>query len=114
MPNFLLPFKHYVAAEIEVALQHMLAGKELSRAPCGASESTLRRWRDEFIEKLREWTGQLEGRLFQLGRRVPGFISLKVSPLERLEAILSRLSPLPASWPLLVRTLWWLSTSHPL
>jgi hypothetical protein len=109
----LLPFKHYVAAEIEGVLHHIFQGGEISKAPSGASESTLRRWRDEYQPKIQEWRGRLEETLIRL-RRVPGLIGLSFDPLMRLEEVLSRLPPLPSHWTAMVKTLWWLTKSHPL
>jgi len=114
LPDFLLPFKHYVVSEIEAALRHIYDGGEISRAPSGADESTLRRWRNEFSRKLQEWAGILESWVFKLYRRSPNFIKLFFHPLKRLEEALSHLPALPSRWAVLVKTLWWLMISHPL
>jgi hypothetical protein len=55
----MLPHKHYAAPEIEQFLQ----GQEDPAAPpceCGAEESTLRRWKQEFPEKLSALAASLE------------------------------------------------------
>jgi hypothetical protein len=109
----LLPFKHYVAVEIEGALRHVFQGGELSKAPSGASESTLRRWRDEYKRKIQEWGGRLDGMVQHLCRP-PRLIGLISNPLARLEEALSRLPALPSGWPVMVKTLWWMAKSHPL
>lgn len=114
MPDFLLPFKHYAASEIEAALRHVFEGGELSQAACGAEESTLRRWRDEFRGKMQEWAGLLEAMAFDLFNQVPSLVQRISHPLRRLEQILSRLPALPPEWPVLVQALWWLKKSHPL
>jgi hypothetical protein len=63
----MLPYKHYSAVEIEEVLLENEAEEENSTAPpskfeCQAEESTLRRWRDEFPEKIRQMASQLEAR----------------------------------------------------
>ena len=58
LPN-MLPHKHYAAPEIEQVLQK----QEDPAAPhheCGAEESTLRRWKREFPEKLSALAAYLE------------------------------------------------------
>ena len=114
MPDSLLPRKHYVAAEIEGVVRHCLDGGKLSELPFSeASESTVRRWLKEFSQKLPQWAGALEARMFSLSGQIPGFIR-DSHPLKRLEEALSRLPPLPAWWTAMVKTLWWLENPHPL
>ncbi len=79
-----------------------------------ASESTVRRWLKEFGQKLLQWAGALETRIFSLSGQIRGIIRSSTHPLKRLEEALSRLPPLPAWWPVMVKTLWWLRNSHPL
>jgi hypothetical protein len=109
----LLPFKHYIVTEIEGALRHIFQGGEISKAPSGASESTLRRWRDEYKPKIQEWSGRLEDLILSQCRN-PELIRLSFDPLARLAEVLSRLPPLPGNWPVMVKALWWLAKSHPL
>jgi len=113
LPYFLLPFKHYVAGEIEGVLRHLFGGGKLSEAPSGADEGTLRRWWEEFRHKLPQWAGALESHVFELSRQLPGLIRHS-HPLMRLEEALSRLPPLPSRWTVMTRTLYWLLSSHPL
>jgi hypothetical protein len=61
----MLPYKHYSAVEIEEVLLEDEASEENSTAPlrgfeCTAEESTLRRWRNEFPEKVRQIASRLE------------------------------------------------------
>jgi hypothetical protein len=61
----MLPYKHYSAMEIEEVLREEETKEENSTAPpnkfeCPAEESTLRRWRKEFSEKLRQIASRLE------------------------------------------------------
>jgi len=110
LTHLLLPFKHYVAEEIEEALRHVFRGGEISKTPSGASESTLRRWRDEFQSKIQEWSGRLE-EILDIPKA--GLIRWP-DPLRRLEEVMSRLPPLPGKWPVMTGALWWLSKPHPL
>ena len=114
LPYFLVPFKHYVASEIEGALRHIFNGGKISKAPSGAAESTLWRWRNEFSRQMQEWAGLLEAKIFRLSRRAPSFVRLLSHPLKRLEEALSHLPTLPFQWTVMVKTLWWLNPSHPL
>jgi hypothetical protein len=55
----MLPYKHYVASEIEEVLQK----NEDPAAPpyeCGAEESTIRRWEREYPERLSALAACLE------------------------------------------------------
>jgi hypothetical protein len=61
----MLPHKHYSAPEIEDVLREEEAKEENSTAPpnkfeCPAEESTLRRWRNELPEKIRQMASHLE------------------------------------------------------
>jgi hypothetical protein len=82
----MLPRKHYAASEIEQVLEK----QENPGAPpfeCGAEESTLRRWRREFPEKLSAFAALLEllanisvTRLLGPLRRIYEALSLLVHP----------------------------------
>ena len=113
LPDFLLPFKHYIASEIEGALRYLYEGGKLARAPLGVDESTLRRWRNEFSCKMQEWAGLLESKAYELLNRAPGLLRYS-HPLKRLEETLSQLPALPSWWTVMTKALWWLKTSHPL
>ena len=114
LPAFLLPFKHYIAPEIEKVLRHLFDGGKLYEVSFSeADDRTVRRWWSEFSQKLPQWAGSLEARIFSLSGRIPNFIR-NSHPLKRLEEALSRLPPLPAWWTVMVKTLWWLENSHPL
>jgi transposase-like protein len=113
LPDWLLPFKQYVAQEIEGVLRHLFNGGRLIESPCGADESTLRRWWKEYRHKLLQWAGLLEAWIIQLFRQSLSSINCS-DPLKRLEEALSQLAVLPSEWTVMVKTLWWLSTSHPL
>lgn len=63
----MLPHKHYSAPEIEeVLLEDEAKAKNAAAAShsfeCAAEESTLRRWRNEFPEKVRQIASKLEDR----------------------------------------------------
>jgi hypothetical protein len=113
LPSFLLPYKRYIADEIEAALQHLTSGGSLDKAPGGAEESTLRRWLKEFQGKIRDWAGQLESILWRLKQRIASLTRLPLNPFQRLKFVLSEYSALPSHWTLLVKALYWLQKSHP-
>jgi len=94
-------------------VRHLFDGGRLAESPSGADERTLRRWWSEFSHQLPQWAGLLESRAYQLFDKTPKFIHHS-HPLKRLEEILSHLPALPSRWTVMVKTLWWLKTSHPL
>jgi len=102
-----------VALEIEAVLRHLFDGGRLSESPSEADESTLRRWWSEFSHKLPQWAGALESKIFELSSQVPGFLR-HFHALKRLEEALSRLPALPCRWTVMVKSLYWLKTAHPL
>jgi len=110
----LLPHKHYVAAEIENVVRHLLAGGKVSDAPSVADASTMRRWLKEFSPKLAQWAGVLEDMISQGSGQAPSLVRLTTNPLKRLEEALSRLPPLAPRGTVMVKALWWLENSHPL
>jgi len=114
LPSFLLPFKHYVAQEIEGVLRHWCDGGKVTQSPSAAEESTLWRWRKEYSHKMQEWAGLLESKVFKLLGRAPGLTRLLAHPLTRLEKALTNLPVLPSHWAVLVKTLYWLLSSYPL
>lgn len=113
LPDFLLPFKHYIALEIEAVLCHLFEGGRLSEAPSGADERTIRRWVKEFRHALPQWTGMLSSRSFEISRRLQSLVRGSHA-LKMLEEAVSYLPALPSRWPVTVRALYWLSTAHPL
>jgi len=113
LPDYLLPFKHYTALEIEAVLRHLFDGGKLSESPSGAGERTLRRWYSEFSHKLPEWAGALGSRAFELSHRVSVLMS-QSHVLARLEEAISCFPALPSRWAVMVKALYWLKTSHPL
>ncbi len=94
-------------------MRHLLDGGKLSELSSEADERTVRRWLKEFSQKLPQWAGALEARIFGLSGQIPGFIR-DSHPLKRLEETLSQLPALPSWWTVMTKTLWWLKTSHPL
>lgn len=94
-------------------LHHLFKGGHLSDAPCGADESTLQRWWQEFSLKIRDWAGRLEAGLFRLFQRLESLTRLPVNPWQRLQQVVEAFAPLPSHWTLLVKALYWLQKSHP-
>jgi transposase-like protein len=102
-PN-MLPHKHYAASEIE----QVLHSQENPTAPlheCGAEESTIRRWMQEFPEKLSALAACLES-LANMSR-----IQL-LPPLQRINNVFASLVSPPPNW---CRLAWafFVIQSHP-
>jgi len=72
----MLPRKHYAAREIEHVIGHQEA-PEIPPCDCGAEESTIRRWRREFPEKLSLLAACLESLANVFDVRL-------ISPLQRI------------------------------
>ena len=96
----MLPYKHYAAPEIEQVLKQ----QEDPAAPpheCGAEESTIRRWKREFPEKLSTLAASLE-LLANVSQ------ACLIPPLQRIyNALGSLIHPLPPqnhlAWAFFVR-----------
>jgi hypothetical protein len=90
-----------------------LGGGTYDQSPSLADTSTLKRWWKEFSHILPQWAAFLEALIyvfFQQAANLTNHFDL----LKRLEEALARLPALPSHWPVLVKTFWWLSTTHPL
>jgi hypothetical protein len=100
----MLPYKHYAAPEIEQVLQE----QEDPVAPpheCGAEESTLRRWKQEFPGKLNSLAAFLESLINTSVIRL-------VPPLQRVyNALASLIHPPPGQSRLALA--FFVSQSHP-
>jgi hypothetical protein len=113
LPPYLLPFKHYIASEIEGVLRHLLGGGTYDRSPSLAEVSTIKRWWKEFSHKLLQWAALLEALIYTFSQQ-SAHLTNHFDLLKRLEEALAKLPALPTRWPVMVKTFWWLSTSHPL
>jgi len=85
LPN-MLPHKHYAAPEIEQVLQQQ-EDPTASPHECGAEESTLRRWIEEYSQKLSALAASLESlanvsttRLITPLKRIYNALGLLVHP----------------------------------
>lgn len=114
LPDFLLPYKHYVAREIEQVLQTFSGIKPSAQLSTGAEESTLRRWRKEFLHKMQHWAGSLEAKAQEWFQRGHSLLTVPSQPMRRLELAVSLLPKLPPRWPLFIQAIYWLQPSHPL
>jgi len=84
----MLPHKHYAAPEIEQVLQQQ-EDPTASLHECGAEESTIRRWKQEFPEKLSALAALLESLANISEFRL-------ISPLQRIyNTLASLVRPLP-------------------
>jgi hypothetical protein len=114
LPDFLIPYKHYVVREIEQFIRNMENGFSFNQTETGAEESTLRRWQKEFQGKMQVWAGKLESLAYTYFDKGAHLLSIPLKPLLRLEQAVARLPELPSRWTLFVQALHWLSPSHPL
>lgn len=114
LPDFLLPYKHYVTREIEQVLRAFDGMVPRMLMSSGAEESTLRRWRKEFHYKMQHWAGNLEAKAQEWFQRCQSLLDISVQPMQRLKQAVSLLPELPPRWPLLAQAIYWLSLSHPL
>jgi hypothetical protein len=53
IPDFLFPYKRYIGAEIEAAIEPA-SSKKVAANITGAEESTIRRWKNQFARRLSE------------------------------------------------------------
>jgi hypothetical protein len=109
----MLPFKHYIASEIEGVMRHLLGGGTYDHSPSLADVSTIKRWWKEFSHKLSQWAAFLEALIYAFSQQTANLIN-HFGLLKRLEEALARLPALPTRWPVMVKTIWWLSTTYPL
>lgn len=114
LPDFLIPYKHYVTREIENVLRALEGAEPCALMSSGAEESTLRRWRKEFHYKMQHWAGILEAKAQEWFQQCQNLMDIYVQPLQRLKQAVSLLPELPPRWPLLIQAIHWLSPSHPL
>jgi transposase len=114
LPDFLIPFKHYVVREIEHFLRSLVKGPSFNQAETGAEESTLRRWQREFHGKMQSWAGELESKAQEYFKKQIHLLDIPSHPLLRLEQAVDHFPELPSRWRMLVKALHWLNRSHPL
>lgn len=66
IPDFIRPYKHYSACDIELALRDCEDGIPVEKVDATASVSTVRRWIAEFQERSRQAAGALRSLLYRL------------------------------------------------
>jgi len=66
IPDFIKPYKHYSACDIEMSLRDMEDGSPAEKVETASSVSTLKRWMVEFREKGRQAAGALRSLLYRL------------------------------------------------
>lgn len=99
----MLPNKHYAAQEIEESIAVMESGAAVDTIPCGAEESTLRRWRREYGAAIPKLTGKLEALARCLLQKTLPLTTDAARPLNRLRAALTLLELIPSNWTVLGR-----------
>jgi hypothetical protein len=114
LPDFLIPFKHYVAREIDHFLRSLSKGYSFTQMQTGAEDSTLRRWQKEFREKMQSWAGRLESNAKELFDKQTHLFDISSNPYQRLEQALDLLPRFPLRWSVLIKVIQILNLSHPL
>jgi hypothetical protein len=66
LPDFIKPYKHYSAADIEFTLRDIEDGSTPEQVEATASVSTIRRWFSEFQKKSRQAFGALRALLSKI------------------------------------------------
>jgi hypothetical protein len=112
IPDFVSPRKHYSTCDIEFAINETEAGIPIEQVDTAASISTLRRWHNEFIEKVAQTIGALRGLLYRLYERTINELELKgLQEFAKLEKILARFPQINSSNLIIGETNIWL-TNH--
>ena len=112
IPDFVKPKKHYSACDIEIALNEMEEGIPVEQVETEASISTLRRWRNEFIDRAEQAVGALRGLLYLLYEETINELELAgLKQFAKLEKILERFPRIQSSNLVIGETNIWL-TNH--
>ena len=88
-------------------------GGTYDQSPSLAEVSTIKIWWKEFNHKLPQWAALLEALIYTFSQQATNLLN-HFDFLKRLEEALAKLPSLPARWPVMVKTFWWLSTTYPL
>jgi len=94
LPDFLQPYKHYSANEIEAVLFDSETSKSALDIDSKASITTVRRWIHQYQPILDKKISQLKTVIFQKVKKVVN--ETELSAMKPMETIQSLLSPLPA------------------
>lgn len=98
IPDFIRPYKHYSAADIEFVIRDMEEGISSEQVEAAAGLSTIKRWRKEFREKGNQAASVLRTLFFRIFDKTINEIRLSgVKIIETLEYILSQFPGIESS-----------------
>ncbi len=98
IPDFIKPYKHYSACDIELALRDMEDGITAEKVETAASISALKRWMAEFREKGSQAVGALKSVLYRLFEKtVNELMFTSLSIFCTLEKILAEFPEIESS-----------------
>ena len=92
LPDFIKPYKHYSAADIEFALRDVNTGIAFEQVETAASTQTVKRWFRELKEKGTQAAGALRAMLNKFSGKIINELTLVgLNIFEALECILRQL-----------------------
>lgn len=98
IPDFIKPYKHYSACDIELALRDMEEGIPVEKVETASSISTLKRWMAEFLKKGHQAAGALRSVLYRLlGKTVNELVFKGLSIFCTLEKVLAEFPDIESS-----------------
>jgi hypothetical protein len=98
IPDFIRPYKHYSASDIEFVLRDMEDGISSEHVETAASISTIKRWQREFREKGSQAAGALKALFFRIFDKTINEIRLSgIKIFRALEYILEQFPGIDSS-----------------
>lgn len=106
LPDFLIPYKHYSANEIESVILESEDGISVSQIDTSASESTVHRWLGEYISAMKQWVNTLRIKVYeQMQRSISEIVLAELSLTAQLHTVLDLLPKIKYSGNILGRAL---------
>jgi hypothetical protein len=90
IPDFLIPFKKYVASEVEEAVMEQLIGPKMATLETEAEESTIRRWWRQYKERTAKAANELEALLMKEHSKMVSLLKADMVGVKRLKILIER------------------------
>ena len=90
IPDFLIPFKKYVACEVEDAVSEQLKRHRIANFNTEADESTIRRWWRQYKERTAKVANELESLLMKEYAKMVSLLKADVVGVKRLKILIER------------------------